>query len=231
MDNFPFTGAIEGPCSVRVASLKRQLHVAALPASDGPAVVEAVRARPAARRRRRQRVPDRAGHDEPDPPRAGHARQSGAARRGRAFQFYGAGITPSVARVVDALDARARGPRARVQVAVPTVRHWLAQAYGLVGEDLYTLIQRLHHEVFKDSPAPARLDARYVTEDVPFGLVPLAELGRLAGVATPIALGLAQIACAALGRDFFAEGRTLARMGLEGRSLDAIVAAVTRTAP
>ena len=104
---------------------------------------------------------------------------------------------------------------------VPFLFRWI--------DDLYALIQRLHHEVFKNSPAPGRLDARYVTEDVPFGLVPLSELGRLAGVATPIALGLSQVASAALGRDFFREGRTLERMGLEGRSLDAILSAVTRT--
>ena len=83
--------------------------------------------------------------------------------------------------------------------------------------------------MFKDSPAPRRLDARYVTEDVPFGLVPLAELGRLAGVPTPIALGLAHVASAALGRDFFAEGRTLARMGLEGSTLAGALTAVTHT--
>ena len=148
---------------------------------------------------------------------------------GEPFQFYGAGITRSVARVVDALDGERVALARAFGVSVPTVRQWLAQAYGLEGDDLYALIQRLHHEVFKSSPAPARLDARYVTEDVPFGLVPLSELGRLAGVATPIALGLSQVASAALGRDFFREGRTLERMGLEGRSLDAILSAVTRT--
>src|SRR4030095_13752011 len=94
-------------------------------------------------------------------------------------------------------------------VSVPTVRQWLAQAYGLEGDDLYALIQRLHHEVFKNSPAPGRLDAPYITEDVPFGLVPLSELGRLAGVATPIAVGLSQVASAALGRGFFGEGLSL----------------------
>ena len=84
---------------------------------------------------------------------------------------------------------------------------------------LYPLIQRLHHEVFKDSPAPGALDARYVTEDVPYGLVPIAELGRRAGVPTPVAHALTMFASAALGRDFITEGRTLARMGLEGRTL------------
>ena len=73
--------------------------------------------------------------------------------------------------------------------------------------------------MFKDSPAPAALDARYVTEDVPYGLVPIAELGRLASVPTPVAQALTVLASAALGRNFAGEGRTLERMGLEGHAL------------
>jgi len=231
MDNFPFTGAIEGPWSVRVASLKRQLLVAALPASDGLAVVDAVRAVLPPVAAAANVFQTALGTMNPILHVPGMLANQGRLDAGEPFQFYGAGITPSVARVVDALDGERCALARALGVSVPTVRQWLAQAYGLEGEDLYALIQRLHREVFKSSPAPARLDARYVTEDVPFGLVPLSELGRLAGVATPIALGLARIASAALGRDFFAEGRTLERMGLEGRSLDAILAAVTRVVP
>ena len=104
-------------------------------------------------------------------------------------------------------------------------RFLLAQ-FGLEGDDLHELIQRLHREVFKDSPAPASLDARYVTEDVPYGLVPLAALGRVAGVPTPIADALTAIASAALGRDFAREGRTLERMGLDRHSPETLWSAL-----
>ena len=229
MDNFPFTGAIEGPAAVRVASLKRQLQVAALPASDGPAVVETMRELLPPVVAATNVFQTSLATMNPILHVPGMLGNQGRLDAGEPFQFYAAGITPSVARVVDALDGERVALARTFGVFVPTVRQWLAQAYGLEGDDLYALIQRLHHEVFKNSPAPGRLDARYVTEDVPFGLVPLSELGRLAGVATPIALGLSQVASAALGRDFFRVGRTLQRMGLEGRSLDAIISAVTRT--
>ena len=130
---------------------------------------------------------------------------------GEPFQFYGAGITQSVARVVDALDGErvAAGARLRRRRADRAADGWRRPTASRA-TDLYALIQRLHHEVFKDSPAPGRLDARYVTEDVPYGLVPLAELGRLAGVATPIALGLshARVGGARAG---FLQGRPDAR--------------------
>jgi opine dehydrogenase len=222
MDNFPFTGAVLGPAAVRVASLKRQLQVAALPASDGPALVDAVRrALPPATLARNVAQTGLATMN-PVLHVPGMLGNQGRLDAGERFQFYGAGITPSVARVVEALDAERVALARAFGVEVPTVRGWLARTYGLEGPELYPLIQRLHHEVFKDSPAPAGLDARYVTEDVPYGLVPIAELGRLAGVPTPVAHALTVVASAALGRNFVGEGRTLARMGLEGRTLTTI---------
>ena len=219
MDNFPFTGAVLGPAAARVSSLKRQLQVAALPAADGAAVFNVVkRALPPVTLARNVLQTGLATMN-PVLHVPGMLGNLGRLDAGERFQFYGAGITPSVARVVEALDAERVALARAFGVEVPTVRGWLARTYGLEGPELYPLIQRLHHEIFKDSPAPGSLDARYVTEDVPYGLVPIVELGRLASVPTPVAHALTVLASAALGRDFIKEGRTLARMGLEGRTL------------
>ena len=219
MDNFPFTGAVLGPAAARVASLKRQLQVAALPAADGAAVFNVVkRALPPVTLARNVLQTGLATMN-PVLHVPGMLGNQGRLDAGERFQFYGAGITPSVARVVEALDAERVALARAFGVEMPTVRGWLARTYGLDGPELYPLIQRLHHEIFKDSPAPGSLDARYVTEDVPYGLVPIVELGRLASVPTPVAHALTVLASAALGRDFIKEGRTLERMGLEGRTL------------
>jgi opine dehydrogenase len=227
MDNFPFTGAVLGPAALRLASIKRRVQVAALPASDGPAVVEAVR----------QVLPPVAPATNvfhtafstvnPTLHVPGMLGNQARLDAGERFQFYGAGITRSVARVTEALD-RERVALARAfGVQVPTMQGWLAEGYGVEGgDDLYELIQRLQRDVFKDSPAPSALDARYVTEDVPFGLVPCAELGRLSGVPTPVCEALTSIASVALARDFRREGRTLDTMGLAGSSLAAARTAV-----
>ena len=62
---------------------------------------------------------------------------------------------------------------------------------------------------------PTVVDSRYISEDVPQGLVMLEALGNALDVQTPIASGLIAIASAALGRDLRAEGRTPEGLGIE----------------
>ncbi|MBQ6294186.1 MAG: NAD/NADP octopine/nopaline dehydrogenase family protein [Lachnospiraceae bacterium] len=60
---------------------------------------------------------------------------------------------------------------------------------------------------------PMKVDSRYISEDVPQGLVMLEALGKTLNVATPICTALIEIASAALGRDLRAEGRTPEKLG------------------
>ena len=55
-------------------------------------------------------------------------------------------------------------------------------------------------------------------EDVGYGLVPMAALGRLAGVATPTIDALVHLAGLSLGIDYAKDGLTLERLGLAGKS-------------
>lgn len=67
---------------------------------------------------------------------------------------------------------------------------------------------------------------RYITEDVPHGLVPIANLGRALGVATPLTDSLITVASTIMGTDYWREGRTLAKLGLEGLTPDQIRASL-----
>lgn len=62
---------------------------------------------------------------------------------------------------------------------------------------------------------PVCVDSRYISEDVPQGLVLLESLGRALNVATPVAGALIELASAALGRDLRSQGRTLEALGRE----------------
>lgn len=61
---------------------------------------------------------------------------------------------------------------------------------------------------------PLVVDSRYISEDVPQGLVMMEALGKALKVETPITSGLIAIASAALGRDLRGEGRTPKILGI-----------------
>ena len=50
-------------------------------------------------------------------------------------------------------------------------------------------------------------------------MVPLVELGKLAGVETPIMRSVVELCGLLLGQNYFETGQTLAKMGLEGKSI------------
>ncbi len=62
---------------------------------------------------------------------------------------------------------------------------------------------------------PIVVDSRYITEDVPQGLVLLETLGYKLKIKTPVCTSLINIASAALDRNFRMEGRSIERLGSE----------------
>lgn len=62
---------------------------------------------------------------------------------------------------------------------------------------------------------PIVVDSRYISEDVPEGLVMLEALGAHLGIATPVCTSLIELAAAALGRDLRNQGRTPDRLGVD----------------
>ncbi|MDR7574076.1 MAG: NAD/NADP octopine/nopaline dehydrogenase family protein [Armatimonadota bacterium] len=145
---------------------------------------------------------------------------------GGGFRYYLDGTTPAVARVIERVD----GERLAIldQLGVPGVP--FIDAFYEAG---YTTTaardSRSVHRAFQESepnkprPAPASLQHRYMDEDVPYGLVPMAALARLAGVATPTIDALITLASVLMGTDYWREGRTASRMGLAGRSLAEVI--------
>ena len=60
---------------------------------------------------------------------------------------------------------------------------------------------------------PVVVDSRYISEDVPQGLVMMEAIAKRLGIATPICTALIEMATAALGRDMRIEGRTPEKLG------------------
>jgi opine dehydrogenase len=137
------------------------------------------------------------------------------------FLFYREGFTDAVGRVTAAVDAeRLAIARALGVPAMPFIDvFYEAGLTTRAARDSGDISRACKEsEPNKTIKSPSSLDHRYLHEDVGYGLVPMAALGRLAGVATPTIDALVQLAGLAVGIDYAREGLTLERLGLAGKS-------------
>jgi opine dehydrogenase len=135
-------------------------------------------------------------------------------RRGE-FWFYEEGVTPSVARAIEAVDAERRAVGRAFGVELMSVADGFHHAgFGPDG-DLWSVING--SRMLTALRAPGTLDTRWLTEDVPYGIATWAALGDEAGVETPLMDGLVALASATLGIDCSVR-RTAADLGLAGLS-------------
>ena len=120
------------------------------------------------------------------------------------FYMYKEGLTPSVKKVVYAMDAER------------------SSLFRALGYRPYT-----YDEVFKDcfnmtveqfaatsSKGPFSMQDRYVTEDIPMGASLTVSLARKAGVLTPTYDTMIHLASVVNSKDFYSGGRTLENLGL-----------------
>lgn len=133
------------------------------------------------------------------------------------FDYYLGGISPAVARVLERLDAERVAVAASLGVHTVSAREWLYLTYDSPGRDLYEAIQNTGS--YQGIRAPHSILHRYVTEDVPMSLVPLASIGKMLGVPVPMMEMVISIANVMHGTDYWTAGRTVERMGLAGLSV------------
>ena len=98
-------------------------------------------------------------------------------------------------------------------VKIRSAKEWLKVSYKVSGDSVYELIQS--NEAYKGVTAAKTIDIRYVTEDVPTGLVPIYELGKAVGVPTPNIDAGITILSTVYGHDFRKEGRNLEDLGIK----------------
>ncbi|MBM4429194.1 MAG: NADP transhydrogenase subunit alpha [Chloroflexi bacterium] len=134
------------------------------------------------------------------------------------FQFYIDGATPGVAMVLEQVDAERLAVAQAMGVRARSALEWLRAAYASTGDDLFHAIQGT--PTYRGVAAPRSLMHRYLFEDVPMSLVPMATLGAQYGAETPTIRALVQMACVLHGKDYFALGRTPARLGIAGMSVE-----------
>ncbi len=129
------------------------------------------------------------------------------------YYMYREVFTPSVWRILEALDNEKMNVMEKL--GCKRVSYVEACKYRNTLDD-----SRDAKEVFfwyaglpNPLKGPTEVDSRFISEDVPQGLVLLETLGLEYKVDTPVCTALIDMASAALNRDLRKEGRTLERLG------------------
>jgi opine dehydrogenase len=135
----------------------------------------------------------------------------------RDFKFYHEGATESVARVLEQADVERIAVAETLGIRAISARQWFYMAYSTSGDTLFEAMRK--NPGYKEIMAPKTLKVRYIEEDVPFSLVPIASVGRMFNVKTPVIDSLIQLASVLNKRDYWETGRTVERLGIAGMSL------------
>lgn len=135
---------------------------------------------------------------------------------GGEFQFYLDGVTPSTARVMEAIDRERVRIGTALGINLMSAREWLKMAYDAEGDDLYETIH--NQEGYRGIKAPSTLNHRYINEDIPMSLVPMASLGKMLGIRVRGMESIIRLACIIRKKDYWKLGRTV--QSLEISQLD-----------
>lgn len=132
------------------------------------------------------------------------------------FEFYVDGVSPGVAQVLEAVDRERLAVASLLGVPTRSMRDWLRVAYRAQGRDLYEAIQA--NEGYRGISAPPTMDNRYMLEDVPMSMVPMASAGRHFGLNPRAIESVITLAGIVHQTNYWSRGRTLESLGLAGLS-------------
>lgn len=148
--------------------------------------------------------------------------------RNEVFWFY-RDMTEQVASFIERFDAERLAVGKAYGVHLLGVKEWIKFAYkDTVGD---TLCERMRNNpAYHDIKSPSSIFTRQLTEDIPTGVLPIMELGKAAGVETPLLGSMIHICEALLGQDLHTNGRNLKNLGLAGKTKQEILDYITHEA-
>jgi opine dehydrogenase len=126
------------------------------------------------------------------------------------FWMYKEGFTPSVNKLLDALEAEKMALLRALGLEPVPFRDFFEYQYGRPWDTFPPV----------SSKGPASARTRYLSEDIPIGMALWASLGELLGVPTPTARALIHISSVIHDTDYWQGGRTMAKLGLAGMTPD-----------
>jgi opine dehydrogenase len=213
---------ISGPGQVKILGVKDYLGVAALPAKDTQALLEPLKELYPQAYAEKNVLSTGLNNLNP----MFHVFSTLAnlgwleATQGN-FRFYYDGVTASVAKLVEAVDRERMMLCQSLGISTLSCIEWQKKFYGARGGSLPEALRS--NRSYEEIQAPPSKETRLLTEDVPMGLVPMAEIAKITGVPTPFMDSAILLASEIMGQDYRTTGRNLEAMGLAGLSKEELL--------
>lgn len=146
--------------------------------------------------------------------------------RNSMFWFY-RDMTPKIADFIEKFDSERLAVGKSYGIDLLGVSEWISYAYpGTIGD---TLCEKMkNNPAYHDIKSPSTIFTRQLTEDIPTGVLPIMELGEVAGVSVPLLHSMVAICGNLLDIDFRQKGRTLKHLGLAGKTKEEIIDYLSR---
>jgi opine dehydrogenase len=132
---------------------------------------------------------------------------------GQDFHFYKHGTTLSIARAIKAVYEEVAGVGEAIGIKLleyPEESFWLTSTIMSV----YFETPFDKEDTVANMAEPSSMKSRFITEDVPYGLVPPAQLARKFNVDIPIIDATIRLASVINQTDYYKEGRSLEELGI-----------------
>lgn len=139
------------------------------------------------------------------------------------YLYYIEGITPSIGAFVEQMDKERIELGKAFGLGMKTLKECYIEMYNSGDMDMEDTLSELCKKVvaYREIKAQKTLRTRYVLEDIPYSLVALQSLAQIAGVATPCIDAVVQLARGML-HDELDEGRTCQALGIEGMTKEGL---------
>ncbi len=132
-------------------------------------------------------------------------------------------LTPTVGRLIEAMDLERVAVATALGKTVRTVFDHYRLSYDIAGTSV-SEIALAQADRGRDPVGPDNISTRWITEDVPFGIVPIIFLASLANVPVPLHQGALDVFSGCYGRMFTADNDLLPAIGLlEAETITALM--------
>jgi len=213
-----------GPAQIDIAGVKHEMQVSTMPAKNVKEVVDSLKTMFKGYKSEKNALATTLSNFNHQLHTGPMVLNAGRVESKMPFKFYWEGHTKSITNVVKMVDQEKLEVGKSLGYNLPSIEQLFEEYYkGRYSENARDLNEIVTSNlVYRGTIAPSDLTSRFITEDVPYGLVLISSIGKRFDVATPTIDAIIHLASVLNQTDYRKQGVTLEKLGLGDMSKEEI---------